>query len=439
MSHNQFSIDDYDLYDQSNRVEIPIPEPNLAHQPYVYEPLNNSKKIQFMMKCYPLAIYIPKVGEEDKVKLMECSNKIIAPASILQKVCQHNVCSEHIYQINKSKNRLSIELYYEYNEFNQMNNAIYVPKYIFEGLGIQYGDPINLDFINEVIPKGNYVKLQPVTNQIQEIDDYQSYMQLHLQSNYTCLIKGDTIRFPYFDDTIEMIIHDLKPSDIVSITNVNLSVDFEPSVEQREIEAKQQSELESKRLEELERQRLAELEKKRLAEIEAKKKEEYKKLYDKGFRNSFIPYQGKGHSLTGQINLVEPKDYNNNNNIKLDFSQNNPLNDTSIDSISEDKIFKSFEGVGHKLNSSSNPVSSNEDMRIRRLTYLQKFDKPKKQPQGDNIDTIITNEEEILSILKDDNISDNDNNKQTIKKPKRKKYKFTLKKQEKVPKPDFLP
>jgi hypothetical protein len=200
-------------------------------------------RVPFNMVCFPLVCYNPMLVEEHEIKQMECSNRIIAPDSVIQQLCQYeNIVSEHVFQINKSENRVSIGKYYT-SATAEQSNAIYVPQYIFEGLSIEWGAPVTLNFINESIPKGTFARLQPLTNKITEVDDYQTYMQQHLQSNYTCLIQGQSIMFPCFDEQIIMIIHELQPQNIVSITNTDLAIDFEPSIEQREIEHQKEEEL----------------------------------------------------------------------------------------------------------------------------------------------------------------------------------------------------
>lgn len=335
-----------------NDIDWIVPE---HHSPMNLETYNNplyaSTRIQFRMKCYPLIMYeIIDLEDEEKIKLMECSNKIIAPSSIIQKLCQYgNIVSEYTFQIHNKKNRVTIAEYYNYNPNSGLEpDAIYIPSYIFEGLDIEYGQDVSFNFINETLPKGDYIRIQPETNKIMQIDNYQIYLQEHLQKHYTCLIKGETIKIPYFDDVINLIIHDIKPNDIVSITDVDLTVDFEPSLEQKEIE-KQQEEL-------------LEAEKKRIEEMqEEQKKREVAATFD--------PKKMRFHRP--------------NQNINIDEEQEKP------------EPFQSFGGQGNILgsinnNTTINPAKEREEMRLKRLKFLEdkiekeKHEKEKHQKETQN-------------------------------------------------------
>ena len=486
----RFNRDNFSFNGYGHQLD-PTTEPNEL------QPLKHAgSRIPFKLKCYPLAMYLPKAGEEEKIKLMECSNKIIAPMSVLQKICQYNVQPEHIYQINKKKNRVSIEIYYEYSDMNQMNDAIYVPIYIFEGLGIDYGDTVDLDFVNEVIPKGNYVKMQPVTNQIQEVNDYETYMTGHLERNYTCLCKGDTIKFAYYDDVIEMIIHDLQPANIVSITNTDLSVDFEPSVEQREKEIQNEIEkakfLEEEKKRQVKNDNLVSFGKNmhKLNYNEINSEENYKNgnqefTKDNGnvnietpnefvpFQgtghslsgktpplqpkmdtqninkdngnvnietpNEFVPFQGTGHSLSGKTPPLQPKmDTQNINkaNVSLRFNhQQSNLNGDAIPITNETKPNESFQGKANKLNTMSQNVSMKE-ARLRRLAYLEKNMKSKPSVDVNKREQTVPMEieDEISKIIEED--KDVIVKKEASK--KKKKHKFILKKGSTISKPYFL-
>lgn len=424
-------------------------------QPSQFETLKHAgARIPFKFKCYPLAMYIPKAGEHEKVKLMECSNKIVAPNNVLQKICQYNVQSEHVYQINKKMNRVSIEIYYEYSDMDPMNDVIYVPRYIFEGLGIEYGDTVDLDFVNEVIPKGIYVKMQPVTNQIQEVDDYQTYMTNHLQSNYSCLVQGDTIRFPYFDDVIEMIIHELQPSNIVSITNTDLSVDFEPSVEQREKERQMEIE-KAKFIEEQENKKQVQNDKlisfgknmHKLNYDEINSEENYRngnqefskhgeaiKTPIEEPKNEFVPFGCVGHSLSGKSTPLEPKmdtQKISKPNVSLRFGQpQGDIHGNQPTPVAPQQT-ETFQGEGNKLAQGRNV--SMEEARKKRLAFLENKMKSKPAPPPKKETEPMDVDEEITKLIDESPEPEKKDTK------KNKKYKFTLKKPKKAPKPDFLP
>lgn len=381
-----------------------------------------SSRIPFRMKCYPLIVYqTTHPDESEEIKIMECSNKIIAPDSVIQKLCQYgNIQSEYVFQINSKRNRVTIGKYYNYNpEFGEAeHNTIYVPNYIFEGLSIEYGDEVSFNFINESLPKGDYIRLQPITNQIMQVDNYQLYLQEHLQKHYTCLIKGESIRIPYFDEVIVMMIHDLTPSDIVSITDTDLAVEFEPSLEQKEIE-KQQEELlkaEQKRAEEQMQEQQRKLE-----EIRLKQMEEEKQNSSSTMVGAFNP---------GTMRFKRP----------VDESESKPESEPK-----QDDGFVAFSGKGNTLSEHTTTVDKPNqiskkalnELRLRRLKFLDNKIKqtPKKNKPPPVVKPPINTMSGMQPIVSEDilkevtKITKDDKNKK--KKPK---FKLKLKKKPMEPK-----
>jgi hypothetical protein len=424
--------------------------------PGEFTTLRAGARIPFKFKCFPLIVYdmTAKDSEKDKIRLMQCSNKIIAPNTILQKLCQYgNIQPEHVFQINKMKNRVSIEIYYEYDAYSETNDVIYVPNYIFESLGIEYGDEVELSFINEVIPKGRHIKLQPVTNKIQEVQDYQTFLQQHLQAYYTCLIKGDTIKFPYYDDEILMIIHSLEPNNIVSITNTDLEVDFEPSVEQREKEARIESEMEEKLIADMKRAKEVKQKSEHLKSFgtnmhklnydelnsdENYKNQEFMKQPEQPHQSEFVAFQGKGRSLNGKS---EPKmDTTKIERPKTSLRFEHHLPKDNPQPVIEPS---SFQGEGHSLGGTNKLSNVQDNAKLRRAKFLERLElskpKPVTEKKEEPTDKVVDNKQplngkqfvdELIEQMEVDEPS-------KPKKPTKKKLKFILKKN-KTPKPDFL-
>jgi hypothetical protein len=384
-----------------------------------------NKRVPFKMICFPLVCYNALLSEEDEIKGMECSNRIVAPDSIIQQLCQYeNIVSEHVFQINKSENRVSIGKYYTSANAEQPN-AIYVPQYIFEGLGIEWGSQVTLNFINESISKGTFARLQPLTNKITEIDDYQNYMQQHLQSNYTCLIKGQAIKFPCFDSQIIMIIHELQPDNIVSITNTDLAIDFEPSIEQRDIERQKEEELRKEQ-------------EKAFLELEQSKKEI--KLNDT-YRNnnqeflksqepetpSFVSFEGTGYSLSSPNKVVTQSQpvSKPSTGFKLNFMDS--FKDKNLEESSTLNDKPKMSDNGHKLGTGNSfSISSKfhkskmtpKDVRMNRLKFLDNIEK-NKQDMTSNISVPTSIEENILNEIDDIDILNTVNSENNLH-PKRK-------------------
>lgn len=95
---------------------------------------------------------------------------------------------------------------------------------MMQNLLLQVGDMVK--FRNVSLPKGSYVKLQPVTSDFLDISNPKAVLERTLRS-YSCLTTGDCFVVNYLNKNYEIEVRETKPGSAISIIETDCQVDFE--------------------------------------------------------------------------------------------------------------------------------------------------------------------------------------------------------------------
>jgi ubiquitin fusion degradation protein 1 len=96
---------------------------------------------------------------------------------------------------------------------------------MMQNLLLREGDIVRV--INTTLPKGTFVKLQPVTKDFLDIHNPKAVLENSLR-HFATLTKGETIVLKYNNRSFEIDIVATKPSDAISIVEADVEVDFAP-------------------------------------------------------------------------------------------------------------------------------------------------------------------------------------------------------------------
>lgn len=88
---------------------------------------------------------------------------------------------------------------------------------------------------NVSLPKGTYVKLQPVTSDFLDITNPKAVLERTLRS-YTCLTVGDCFVVNYNNKNYEIEVREAKPGNAISVVETDCQVDFEAPKDYKEPE-----------------------------------------------------------------------------------------------------------------------------------------------------------------------------------------------------------
>jgi ubiquitin fusion degradation protein 1 len=80
---------------------------------------------------------------------------------------------------------------------------------------------------NTSLPKGSFVKLQPVSKSFLDVHNPRAVLENSLR-HFATLTKGDNIVINYNNKKFEIEIIETKPSDAISIIEADIEVDFAP-------------------------------------------------------------------------------------------------------------------------------------------------------------------------------------------------------------------
>lgn len=175
----------------------------------------------------PFQVTVPPLGEEDLSQ--DLSQDIKFPL---------------IFKITYGNNAKSLVM--SVLDFTGEPGHIYIPQWaMFNLYPLNLGEQITVELYSGGLPNTiSYqtnipdcilVKLRPHESTFLMIEDHKKILEQYL-SNYGILNCMSTITFTHQDIQYNLDIIELMPENIVSITNVDISVDFEPPVDYQEVE-----------------------------------------------------------------------------------------------------------------------------------------------------------------------------------------------------------
>ena len=191
----------------------------------------------------PRTIHIPNR------KTFENGGKLILGHDILQRLLDKNIIEEgkgmH-FRIHSPAHKIVIHC--GVLDFSGANTLLYAPSWIMEYCNIRPGDSVVIASIN--LEPGTFMKIQPQSTKFLEIDDPEAVLT-NLLPNFSCIMRGQYLRFEHANIKYDIKILDTKPDVAVSLLNTNITVEFAEPVGYTEyLEEQKKKYLERKRLEE---------------------------------------------------------------------------------------------------------------------------------------------------------------------------------------------
>lgn len=165
--------------------------------------------------CYPVSF----AGREE----LERGNKILLPQSALSTLARMNVTWPMLFSLtNDALNRAT---HGGVLEFSADEGTCYMPYWMMRNLILTEGDKIKV--CNTSLPKGTYVKLQPITSDFLDISDHRAVLE-HALCLFAALTTGDNIVIQHNQRNYEIEIVECRPAPAVSIIETDIQVDFAP-------------------------------------------------------------------------------------------------------------------------------------------------------------------------------------------------------------------
>ncbi|KXZ51901.1 hypothetical protein GPECTOR_11g334 [Gonium pectorale] len=161
----------------------------------------------------------------------EHGDKIIMPPSALERLASLHIEYPMLFKLEgvHSKRHTHCGVL----EFIAEEGVVYMPHWMMQNLLLQVGDPIRVRSAS--LPKGTYVKLQPVTSDFLDITNPKAVLERTLRS-YSCLTVGDCFVVNYNNKNYEIEVKDAKPGPAISVIETDCQVDFEAPKDYKEPE-----------------------------------------------------------------------------------------------------------------------------------------------------------------------------------------------------------
>jgi len=167
------------------------------------------------------------LGKED----LEKGNKMILPQSALDHLARLNISYPMLFEVtNPSTSRRT---HAGVQEFIAEEGTCYLPYWLMCNLLLQEGDLVQIT--NTTLPKGSFVKLQPISSDFLDIHNPRAVLENSLR-NFATLTVGDCIVIDYNQKRYEIEIVECKPAQAISIIEADVNVDFAPPKDYKEPE-----------------------------------------------------------------------------------------------------------------------------------------------------------------------------------------------------------
>ena len=160
----------------------------------------------------------------DTQKLLQYSNKILLPESMLRKVNQMDDVEYPLF-FKITNPVCGLDRVCAVHEFTAAEGLINIPYYILEDLGLTEGSGIDVEYINP--PTGSYVKIKPHKTAFIELNDPKAILETIMSRDYPVITKGQTIIINYEEKAYRIDIVDTKPCEIIKIINTDVLLDFD--------------------------------------------------------------------------------------------------------------------------------------------------------------------------------------------------------------------
>lgn len=206
------------------------------------------------------------------------SNYINLPPTALDRLSKLHTNGTYFFEIKGYNEKIS---YVGVKEFISEEECVEVPSWMAQSMGMDY---VNVVLMKD-IPKGDYVKIEPLSEEFFNLPDNDKIME-ELLSNYCLLTLNQIICIKIFDEIYNFKILEIKSFDqeyvdVIDITNIDLKVDFYNRFleEREERKQKEEEEIRIKVEEEREKQKI-EASRKFMEEEENDRQEKLKKEKD---------------------------------------------------------------------------------------------------------------------------------------------------------------
>lgn len=182
------------------------------------------QKFERIFQAMPMSFALQK----EDTRQVDSGNKILMPPSALDTLSRMNIQYPMMFRIANTakingKQRFS---HCSVLEFTAPEGKVYLPLSMIHNLNLDVNGTGYVELKNVSLQKGSFARFQPFKYEfVTDIPNHKVVLEKTLR-NYACLTKGDVIEIKFLDKCHDLEVVELKPANVVSIIETDMSVEF---------------------------------------------------------------------------------------------------------------------------------------------------------------------------------------------------------------------
>lgn len=191
--------------------------------------------------------YSPAYWNSDNRDKLERGDKIVLPASALEKLSRMNVQFPIMFEISHLSDILPKKSHCGVIEFSAPEGSVYLPLWMIDNLGLDATGDSLVELTTVNLPKGKFVQFQAHETDFAMLQNPRIVLEKALRG-YSCLTVGDTIEIEFNKRIYKLDVTQVKPNAPrgnappgISIIETDIEVDFKEPRDYKEWQKKQKA------------------------------------------------------------------------------------------------------------------------------------------------------------------------------------------------------
>ena len=176
------------------------------------------------MSIYTPIAYPLSFSDNPQRERLANSNQVLLPPEILQ---NEEIEFPVYFTISNNEKSLNVAVF----EFTETPNVIYMPWFILNLLDLKEGEPVDVKMIEEEVVAATEITLMPHEHEFVTLTDPKAILEHCISKNYPILTENEIIKINYIDKVYNLSVIDIKPNNIVSTVNCDVTLNFERALD----------------------------------------------------------------------------------------------------------------------------------------------------------------------------------------------------------------
>ncbi|OIR58385.1 MAG: ubiquitin fusion degradation protein 1 [Amphiamblys sp. WSBS2006] len=162
---------------------------------------------------------------EEKIERTQNGGKMFLPESAITGIFETEHQDPMVFQISKENSDETNHTHLGVIEFTAEEGYVYLPDWVFDRLLLSENNFVSVRSV--FLPKGESIKIQPLSCDFLEIHDHRAALEHHLKK-FTALTEGDVLSFIYHSEVHTINIVETSPGPGILVVETDIAVEFAP-------------------------------------------------------------------------------------------------------------------------------------------------------------------------------------------------------------------